>query len=468
MNNLYLFGAGFYGKIAYQKLRDMFNILAFIDNNSQKIKREDVWDLPIINGSKLESLELTNADIVICVRDYDSVARQLIEAGINEYYVYYDGFIYFNSSTEIMMPVELYVGTYKKRSKSEKNILFVQDTACVRTHKIASVMKSAGYNVLLLYSILPPVNQYKEYSRIYDEIWTFSSIDGIRKFINDSEIDLVHCSNEPDVLVNIANMTNKPVVADTHDMLSTRDCPSCEVMLMEYLANSKCDGNIYTSDIVEKMARKKYGLCNKEVYVLENLILEQINVDRLNKKSNLDGEIHCVYEGGVDFYRTELPKYFENIWLRIADAGVHVHFYSINEEKSKELASKSEYIHYEGNVGGERLIQELTQYDCGLALYNITNTNKRLTETYSPNKIFEYLEAGIPVAANVVAHVDFLKKYNVGDEVDLRLHVDEQIKMIVNLDVPNDFLTKNGLSMMSRKNDLIQFYARVIEKHNES
>ncbi len=468
MKNVYLFGAGYWGKNAYYKLKGRLNILAFIDNNVSKRDSNELFGIPIIDGTCLDNIDMSDSDIIICIRDYFEVADQLVNLGIDSYYIYFDGFLYHNDQTEIMMSVEVYDFKYSKKNRDEKNILFVQNCACIRTHKIASVMKAAGYKVFLLYSLLPPIEQYKEYEKIYDEIWTFTSIDGINKFIENGEFDVVHCSNEPDILVNIANLTNKPVVADTHDMTSMRDLPQTESALLEYLANNRCNGNIYPSQGVKDYAEKKYGLKNTEVYVLENLILDQKTLKPLTKKSDIDHELHCVYEGGIEFTRSELPKYFEDIWTKMAEEGIHIHFYSSNAEQCKKLEKKCKYLHYEGNVGSNDLIQEMVQYDCGLAIYNVMKKNKSLVETYSPNKICEYLEAGIPVASNVNSHIQFIREHNVGDGVDISVSIKTQLERIVAKRVPVDFLKNNRLTMVSRTEELITFYEKVRERFNSN
>lgn len=461
MENVYLFGAGYWGKNAYYKLKGRLNILAFIDNNVSKRNSNKLFGIPIIDGACLNNIDMSESDIIICIRDYFDVADQLVNSGIDSYYIYFDGFLFHNDPKEIMMSVELYDFTYSKKSSNEKNILFVQNCACIRTHKIASVMKTAGYRVFLLYSFLPPIEQYKEYEKLYDEIWTFTSIDGIKSFINDGEFDIVHCSNEPDILVNIANLTDKPVVADTHDMTSMRDLPQTESALLEYLANNRCSGNIYPSQGVKDYAEKKYGLKDTEVYVLENLILDQKVLKPSTKKSDIDHELHCVYEGGIEFTRNELPKYFVDIWAKMVEEGIHIHFYSSNAEQCKQLEQKSKYLHYEGNVGSDELIQAMAQYDCGLAIYNVLKKNKPLVETYSPNKICEYLEAGIPVASNVDSLIRFVREHNVGDEVVLSGSIKNQLEQVAIKHVPPDFLKNNGLTMISRTEELINFYERV-------
>ena len=176
------------------------------------------------------------------------------------YYVMLEGFLYHTDLNETMMPVELCKAPYLRKKDGEKNILFVQNAACIRTYKIAKVMKEEGYKVYLLYTLAPPYAAYEEFADIYEDIWGFSSANGILDFISNSDFDIVHCSNEPDILVNIVQRSNKPVVADTHDMQSIRRDTDFDALVLEYLANVNSDGVMYTSAYGANIAKDKYRL----------------------------------------------------------------------------------------------------------------------------------------------------------------------------------------------------------------
>ena len=376
-----------------------------------------------------------------------------------------DGFLYYSDvdGGKTMMPYELYdIIPHKKTQR--KSILFVQDVACIRTHKIAMIMKENGWETCLLYTVKHPMDETKEFIEIYEKIYTYTTLGSIRTFIEESDFDVIHCSNEPDILVNIANSTSKPVVADTHDFLSIQgknnDLAS---MAMEYLANVTSDGNLYPSYPVMEIAREKYHLGEKNSYVLENYVLSQeMNIQYLEKLSSIDHEIHCVYEGSIDLSHNA-PKNFMTIWEVFAKSGIHIHFYSQSgEEICKKLESISPYIHWEGNVGGGELISTMTKYDYGLDVFNINDYNRFNIEASSANKVFEYLSAQLPVLYNVKSHGKILKKHRVGIEMDFESDLVDQIRKAGNIIVEPDFLENNGLTMRSRKKELEGFYIDVI------
>lgn len=464
MKKVILFGAGSYGNIAYYKLKSQKEIVYYVDNNPN-MQGTRLHNIPIISSQDLKKLyDPSIYDIVICIKEYYKVVEQLHSLGINEYYIMLQGLLYSCDTKGTLFPVGIKCTPYIKKEAAEKNILFVQERACIRTHKIATVMKKNGYKVFLLQAIPIPEANYLDFEAVYDENYTFYTYDGLIDFIDNSDFDIIHSSNEPDILTNLLLMTKKHIVFDTHDMMSIRRTENTETVVLEYIANTASDGNIYTSDAVVEIARKKFNLADKEVIAWENTVLEQEEIiNGYTKLSSIDGEIHCVYEGGIVGNDKMHHRFFENIWGKIAECGIHIHYYSPSDYKyCRELESKSKYFHYEGNLGTKKLIYEMTKYDCGLAIFNVNNQNSIFLETGTANKMYEYINAGIPVVVgDVQSYIDFVEKYNVGEKLDLEKNIKEQIMGISKIIIEKDFLTKNRLTMMSRSQELVGFYERV-------
>lgn len=464
MKKCIIFGAGHYGSGAFYKLKGNMEIAYYVDNNAAKHGME-LHGIPIISVDEIERLyDSAQYDFFVCVKEYAPVIKQLSEIGITEYYVMLQGFLFHCSEKEKMVPVEFSRQEYYRKEEAEKNILFVQDIACIRTHKIAALMKKSGYKVFLLYMVAPPEVNNSEFAKIYDDIYTFYTGRTLVDFVENSEFDIIHSSNEPDILTTFLLMTKKHIVFDTHDMMSIRKAESIENLTLEYITNTTSDGNIYTSDLVVEIAKSKYGLKGKEILALENTVLEQEEITTAYEKlSNIDGELHCVYEGGINGSDRLNHRFFEDIWGKIVDCGIHIHYYSQSDEKyCQELEKKSEYLHYEGNLGTKALIQEMTKYDCGLAIFNINFRNKIFLETGTANKVYEYLNAEIPVVVGEIqSYIDFVEKYGVGKKLNMESNIKEQIAAISKIKIEKDFLTKNKLTMMSRSRDIIDFYEKV-------
>lgn len=461
---LIIFGAGNYGSRACCKLKGSREIAYFVDNN-EEMQGKSLHKIPIISVDKMKDIYNSALyELVVCVKEYQPITGQLADIGITDYYIMLQGLLFRCDETEKLVPVELSRYEYYQKENDEKNILFVQDVACIRTHKIAALMKKSGYKIFLLYTAEPPEMNNAEYAEMYDAVYTFYTGKALIDFVKNSDFDIVHSSNEPDMLTNLLLITGKPVVFDTHDMMSLRNPESMENLALEYIANTASDGNIYTSALVTEIAKKKFGLEGKELLSWENTVLEQEEITAVQEKlSSIDGELHCVYEGGINGSNRLNHRFFEEIWEKITACGIHIHFYSPSEEKyCRELEKKSEYLHYEGKRGTKALIQEMTRYDCGLLLLNVNEQNKTFLQTASPNKLYEYINAGLPVAVgNIKSLIDFVEKYGVGKRLDPEKDIKEQIAVISRIPIEKDFLTKNRLTMMSKSRELVDFYERV-------
>ena len=279
-------------------------------------------------------------------------------------------------------------------SSTGLRILFVQNTPCIRTNKIASAIKKEGNTVDLVYTVSSPP---EEYIGIYDKVRAVMSIQELIYEVENGDYDFVHSSNEPDFLTATLLKTNKTIIHDCHDLSSAYKKMTAEEMTMEYIANKESAGVIYTSEGIRDVVVNKYRIRRENTFVLENYISEELRTDkRLRKLSEKDNVIHCVYEGGVPNDKGS-HRYFEVIFRRIAESGVHVHFYTNCEEKyCKYLESLQSNIHYEGNRTSREVAYEMSQYDVGLCVLNITEKNRQYIEYSSPNKIQEYINAGLP------------------------------------------------------------------------
>lgn len=466
MKKCIIFGAGYYGQGACYKLIQYYEILYYADNNA-KLWGTEINGIKVISPEQLaDKFRQANVDIIICSKSYHEMANQLSRIGIDEYYVMMEGFLYHCNKVETIMPVTLCRTTYYvKENKREKNIMFVQNTACIRTHKIALVMKNRGYKVFLLYTISPPVEHYKIYESVYDGIFTVFTMNELLDFVKNSEFDLIHSSNEPDFLTNILIQSGKKVVFDVHDTMSIRSQVDMDEMTLEFIANKKSHGVIYTSKQMADLAEKRYQIEKNKIFVLENLPQRQENIEkRYEKLSAVDHEIHCVYEGGINGLDCKNHRFFEEIWKKIVCLGIHIHFYSQqNNDYCKKFETMSSYLHYEGSMDSKRLISEMTKYDCGLLIFNVNDSNRIFLESASQNKMFEYINSGLPVLVDKLnTHIKFVERYGVGKYLDLDGDIRQQIKAVCKIRIPDNFLQDNALTMESKGDGLENFYLRIM------
>ncbi|MBM7623040.1 methyltransferase domain-containing protein [Sporohalobacter salinus] len=356
------------------------------------------------------------------------------------------------------------------RSSEIKKVLFIQTIPCIRTHKVAHVLNNNGIKVDFLYSHLQPGQRYKGFNLPYGNIYKLKNIEEVITFINHSDYDILYSSNEPDYLTALFNCTDKPIVHDCHDMMSLRGDLSNEEIVLEYIANSQSDGNMYVTDLVEDIAMRKFNLKDKPVINLNNYLLKSmLPKTKLKKLSSIDNELHCVYEGSLSSIRGS-HRFLEDIFKKITEAKIHIHIYTAESvDYIKNLEQENKYIHAEGSRSPIELITELTKYDVGLTLFNINQNNKDHINNTFTNKVWDYLAAGLPtLVSDLKATKEFVLKTGIGKVIDYDKDIKSQIKEVAEIDIDDEFLENNNLLMDNKADKIIRFLEKVKNKKIKS
>lgn len=84
---LYLFGSGKYAKYFREKYREVYPISGYLDNDKSRQETE-VDGLPVLAPEVLREMNPVEYKVMVCIRDYMPVVRQLHRAGIANYSVY--------------------------------------------------------------------------------------------------------------------------------------------------------------------------------------------------------------------------------------------------------------------------------------------------------------------------------------------------------------------------------------------
>ena len=103
-----------------------------------------------------------------------------------------------------------------------KKILFLQWIPCIRSYKMAHVLKENGYQVYLgrMFNSLHDFYRLDE-DAVYEECFKFSSNSQLAATLE--YFDIVHVHNEPDWIVAFCNAYLKgkdvPIIHDCHDYI---------------------------------------------------------------------------------------------------------------------------------------------------------------------------------------------------------------------------------------------------------
>lgn len=459
MQKAIIFGAGDIGQRNLAKLKYVYDVVAFCDNN-RDLWNQRICGIPVIPPDKLPD---AGALVFICINwHWREAAQQLDALGVR--YIVLDSYLSYRITDNRMYPVDpAKPAPYKKTKPDEFSVLFVQQILCARTEKIAAALRDIGVTTCAAFQLSPSKMNDAFCTQV--PIFSFASL---IEYVNESEFDIVHSSNEDDTLTNLLLHSNKKVVFDCHDLISEAYIYNdYEKFPLEYIACTMSDGVMIFSEPAKEVLCEKYNLRADKVLAVENYPLESFKpAAKLRKLSKDDGQIHCVYEGGLFFEQNAFTaKNFRDYFLRFCEAGIHIHFYSnANASDCEALAEEHPLMHYEGNIRGIDLITQMQKYDLGFCIYNLTEgPMDSYLRICSPNKLFEYLSAGLPVITNVKPFAKFATKNECGAYIDTDGDIKSQCEAALKNEISGNFISDKGLTMNANINRILKFYKSIID-----
>ncbi len=299
-----------------------------------------------------------------------------------------------------------------------------------RVKRLCDTLHKEGYEIILTGRILPgslALNDrpYKTIrtKHLFNKGFFFYAEYNIRLFffLLISTFDILH-SNDLDTLpANFlaSRIKCKPIIYDSHEYftevpeLTGRPIVKKTWEIIERLIFPHLKFIITVNNSIALAYEKKYG---KYIYVIRNVPVKP-GIDH-NLSTGFFGlpenKKFIIFQGsGINRDRgaeeaIEAMEYVNNAILIIAGKGD-----VINELKDKaSKTSLNDKVIFLPLMPYEKLIQLTRLCDCGLSLDKESNLNYR----YSlPNKLFDYIMAGIPVIVSPMPEITrIVKKYKTG------------------------------------------------------
>lgn len=366
------------------------------------------------------------------------------------------------------------------------HIVFMQPTPCVRALKYAEGLR--GYlgdkiKFTLIYARTPPSKLYGNGEEYFDKIIkvpenkVHSKLKRILKSLN---ADILHSHNAPDFLTVAAleSEINTPIIHDIHELLTLHKTGyhtfDDEKMIKKYSFEEKVaiecsDARIYVSDGVRDYVHQKYDVDKEYEIVFYNYISQKV-LPRRFKPLLSTKEIHIVYIGTITSKVYGSHYDLKEIFMEIARNKMHIHIYPVRDDEAYiELSKKNPYIHYHKRLPRTILLKEISKYHFGWAAFNY-GLNKEHLKMAFPNKVIDYIGAGLPVITfnqhETIAR--FLRRHGLGIV----------LSDLSELNVLKEAAKNRTLTKIRRKAkklrynftverqipSLLKFYSKVIEK----
>lgn len=266
-----------------------------------------------------------------------------------------------------------------------------------------STIKKSSF-LKLQRSVLKLWKDFKSNNEYYNTI--------INSLIQDEFIpNVIHCHdlNTLPIGVILNRKLNSKLIYDSHELFNEMASKNKIERKIGYLVEGMCmnkvDFLITVNELVKQEFNKRYGKIHTTVvqnipinHLQDSVVLE--GIPNIRKQYNIkDTDILLLYQGGLTPERglekcinvlTELPDHYKLIL--IGDGRI--------KENLKKLVvdmSLQKRVYFHNQVPSDQLLFLTKQADIGLVMYENTCKNNYLS---TPNKIYEYMIAGIPTVAS--------------------------------------------------------------------
>ena len=289
-------------------------------------------------------------------------------------------------------------------------VLFLQRQPCIRAMKYAIALRARHPDVALgfAYQGKTLTGWYGSGDELFDGWWALPRDEAggaLHDAIGEFRPDLIHSHNLPDSLTVLALAVaggRVPVIHDVHDLQSLRRTPYEDGFAdpddpaeLESAAVEGCAALVAVSREMLDEIDARHATPGRRL-LFANYALERDLAPERPPRADRPGPPRVVYQGSLSANGSHYD--LRDHFTAIAASGIPIDVFPNRDvPEYRELAARTPGLRVMDSLEPAALLRELPAYDVGLAAFN-TGLNAAHLDTALPNKAFEYLASGLPVA----------------------------------------------------------------------
>lgn len=289
-------------------------------------------------------------------------------------------------------------------------VLFLQRQPCIRALKYAVALRGARPEIALGFAYQGRTldEWYGSGDDLFEAWWRLDAVDpadGLDAAIAEFRPDLIHSHNLPDSLTVLAlEVADEriPVIHDSHDLQSLRRTPyedgfddPDDPESLEKEAVEGCAALVVVSqEMLDEIAARHR--VPERTLLFANYALAR-DVTPFPRTGRREGLPRLVYQGSVSANGSHYD--LREGLAAVAAAGLEIDVFPNREvPEYRDLAAATPGLRLMERLEPAALLRRLPAYDVGWAVFN-PRLNAAHLDTALPNKAFEYLASGVPIAA---------------------------------------------------------------------
>lgn len=373
-----------------------------------------------------------------------------------------------------------------KETGNKKVILFLSVFPRVDMAKKAdALIKTGKYRTKLLCTKVDTGKTLDYMEEFYEDIYHFSTWQELLCYLVELMPDVIISRSRDQIATLAVIFGNAPVILNLYDMLTGVKTDNMLAVEAEKFCFLNSAGVIHKSrpNAIDKYVRP---ICNVQAPVLHFYPFcwdRYLVPENIKKLSDEDGVPRLVYTGIVTLSNTDkLTRGHDQlapIIKAITIQNIYCHIYYNPETGVKDnyyqeyfdLAEKDTYFTFHSPLPSDKLNHAIAKYDYGFIIHDIrgTLTSDIECDISTANKVFTYLEAGLPIIVGNTfrAVADFVEEYKIGLVVD-PTDLSGLSKTLQTIDYKelkrNVIRARNGLSIDNNIYKLDQFIESILNK----